>query len=405
MLRGFTLLGSCLKLVVHEVQQPLLVPKKRPSAPPIVIPLCSRSYHHHHHHRNPSNTWSRLTTLFGDNVAVLGRLLARQCEFVAAYRFRRANVLQHLRKKRSRSGGSSSGGGVAMMALGRRVCRQKRPLGLLVGAVLFNWEDEQITDDEMEMCACDFLEVERILGKRGSNLKAFSCSGPKENMSSWELIISKDHLKVWRKPVKNSSLYEYKVFGTFFDIPARAFFRVQVDTEYRKKWDSLVIRLDVIDRLRNLKKKSISEVVHWVMHYPYPMYSRDYVYVRRYMIDPEKNLMLMLSRSTGHPAAPVDKDYVRVTAYRSQMVIRPHSNFDENGMDYVLTYFDDPQAIFPTPAYNWMASSGVPDFVNKLHQAAKNSLHEEVPTIPKPVTDDTGSFRRSKWKTLQQMFA
>lgn len=343
--------------------------------------------------------WSRLRSL-------LGRLLAiRRCEFAyAAYRLRRAGVSQVLQRPKTRG----RAGANASMAdgLGKRWCRwQKRPLGLLVGAVMFNWEKEQITDDEMEMCACNFLEVERILGKHASNVKAFNCDpSMRENMAAWEMIINKDHLKVWRKPVKSSNLYEYKVFGTFFDIPARAFFRVQVDTEYRKKWDSLVIRLDVIDRLRNLKKKSISEVVHWVMHYPYPMYSRDYVYVRRYMIDQEKNLMLMLSRSTDHPAAPSDKTYVRVTAYRSQMVIRPHNGFDENGMDYVLTYFDDPQAIFPTPAYNWMASSGVPDFVNKLHAAAKNSI-QEVPVAPKPVPDDTGSFRRSKWKTLQQIFA
>lgn len=33
--------------------------------------------------------------------------------------------------------------------------------------------------------------------------------------------------------------------------------------------------------------------------------------------------------------------------------------FLQNGFDYVLTYFDDPQAAFPAPAYNWMASSGI----------------------------------------------
>jgi len=53
-----------------------------------------------------------------------------------------------------------------------------------------------------------------------------------------------------------------------------------------------------------------------------------------------------------------------------------YSKQDRNGFDYILTYCDDPQACFPTPAYNWMASSGVPEFVNKLHQAAK-VLHED----------------------------
>ena len=65
------------------------------------------------------------------------------------------------------------------------------------------------------------------------------------------------------------------VFGTFNDIPARTFFRVQMDTEFRKKWDKLVITLDVIekesvipDKNRNDSEDSGNEVLHWVMRYP-----------------------------------------------------------------------------------------------------------------------------------------
>lgn len=63
---------------------------------------------------------------------------------------------------------------------------------------------------------------------------------------------------------------------------------------------------------------------------------------------------------------------VRVHDYVSQMIIKPHSgnNFMQPGFDYMLTYFDNPRASFPSPAYNWMASRGVPDFVEQLHQAA-----------------------------------
>jgi len=39
---------------------------------------------------------------------------------------------------------------------------------------------------------------------------------------------------------------------------------VQVDLEFRKQWDKLVITLDVVDR----DELSGTEVVHWVMHYP-----------------------------------------------------------------------------------------------------------------------------------------
>lgn len=38
----------------------------------------------------------------------------------------------------------------------------------------------------------------------------------------------------------------------------------QLDTEYRKKWDSLVIKLEVVDRDSNTG----SEVVHWATQFP-----------------------------------------------------------------------------------------------------------------------------------------
>lgn len=55
----------------------------------------------------------------------------------------------------------------------------------------------------------------------------------------------------------------FTVFGTFFDVSARAFFSVQADLGYRKEWDKLVVDLDVVDR-----NDDGSEVVHWVTHFP-----------------------------------------------------------------------------------------------------------------------------------------
>jgi len=49
------------------------------------------------------------------------------------------------------------------------------------------------------------------------------------------------------------------VFLFFFPSPFH-----QLDTEYRKKWDSLVIKLEVVDREAN----SGSEVVHWATQFP-----------------------------------------------------------------------------------------------------------------------------------------
>lgn len=99
-----------------------------------------------------------------------------------------------------------------------------------------------------------------------------------------------------------------------------------MDTEYRKKWDLLVIKLDVIER----DLTTGWEVIHWVTHFPYPMYSRDYVYVWRYSVDKENRLMVLVSWAVEHLSVPEDPEYVPVRTYESQMVICPHKTFNKN---------------------------------------------------------------------------
>lgn len=232
-------------------------------------------------------------------------------------------------------------------------------LGFMLGAVLFSWDRERIIEEDMDAVIDDMDHIEHLKDPDQTY---------QHYMDQWEVIIDEDHLKLWRKPLPHCNyLYEYKVYGTFYDIPSTAFFMVQVDCEYRKKWDKLVIDLEVVDSDEN----SGCEVVHWVTHYPFPMYSRDYVFKRRVKIDYKRSVMVLVARAVEHHDGPVSDKYVRVTQYMSQMVIRPHRGFDDNGFDYTLTYCDDPQAPFPAPAYSWMARKGLPDFVEKLHVAAK----------------------------------
>lgn len=82
--------------------------------------------------------------------------------------------------------------------------------------------------------------------------------------------------------MSHSSSYKYKVFGTFEDISPRDFFVVQMDTEYRKQWDRLIVQLELVDREKGKQNRyddflarpdhkqydSGNEVIQWIMHYP-----------------------------------------------------------------------------------------------------------------------------------------
>ncbi|XP_056146793.1 stAR-related lipid transfer protein 7, mitochondrial [Lampris incognitus] len=294
-------------------------------------------------------------------------ILANHCSFVTGQRLRRAyqigELYSNLYSERTRW--------TLVGSIWRRLQNKHAPTGKLVAAVVgvFMWENEKIQDEEIRRCGLEMKALETV-----KKISTTSGTATGQMESGWEIVIEKKDFKVWKRPVQGSHLYEYRVLGSYNDVTPRQFFNVQLDTEYRKKWDSLVIKLEVVDR----DAYTGSEIVHWATHFPYPMYSRDYVYVRRYDVDLENNLMILVSRAVQHPRVPETQEFVRVQSYQSKMVIRPHKSFDENGFDYLLTYSDDPQTVFPRYCVSWMVSSGMPDFLDKLHAAALRAKNLEV---------------------------
>ncbi|XP_034565456.1 stAR-related lipid transfer protein 7, mitochondrial [Notolabrus celidotus] len=294
-------------------------------------------------------------------------IFADHCGFVTGQRLRRAcqigELYSNLYSERTRW--------TLVGNIWRRLQNKHGSNGRLFAALagVFMWENEKINDEEIRRCG---FELQAMEAAKSQNKNSGPAAGQPE--PGWEVVMERKDFKVWKRPIPNSHLYEYRVLGSYNDVSPRQFFNVQLDTEYRKKWDSLVIKLEVVDRDVNTG----SEVVYWATQFPYPMYSRDYVYVRRYDVDLENNLMVLVSRAVQHPRVPETQDFVRVHSYQSKMVIRPHKSFDENGFDYLLTYSDNPQTVFPRYCVSWMVSSGMPDFLEKLHTAALRAKNLEV---------------------------
>jgi hypothetical protein len=116
------------------------------------------------------------------------------------------------------------------------------------------------------------------------------------------------------------------------------------------------------------------------MRFPYPLYPREYVYVRRYCVDLNENLLILVAKGLPdlefeqldpkqQPKNEASKNYVRVTNYKSNFIVIPHSDFDKPGMNYVIQYYDINKANIPKVAYSWMAASGLPDYIERLHSA------------------------------------
>ncbi|EPB66787.1 START domain protein [Ancylostoma ceylanicum] len=141
-------------------------------------------------------------------------------------------------------------------------------------------------------------------------------------------------------------------------------FDVQNDLKYRKEWDPNVMSLDL------LKEEGEHELIRWVQKYPYPLYPREYVYTRRTWVSDDSRMIVVDSEVVPpHLIAGSDKN-VRVSTYTSRMAVRSHREFDERGLDFILTYFDNPEANIPRSVYNWIINRGGPYFLNQVHEAA-----------------------------------
>lgn len=113
---------------------------------------------------------------------------------------------------------------------------------------------------------------------------------------------------------------------------------MQTDIDYRREWDETAVALDVIDS----NNADDSQVIYWEMMWPKLFNNRDYVFIRKHFIDRQRNLILIVNKSTKHPNVPVKPGLQRVKEYWSFMVIKPKTTFDQPGLEFILTYYDNP---------------------------------------------------------------
>lgn len=86
-------------------------------------------------------------------------------------------------------------------------------------------------------------------------------------------------------------------------------------------------------------------------------------------MDKKQHLMVIVNQSTDHPNCPILPRNQRVRDYWSYMIIKPKSTFRKPGLEFVVTYFDNPGIVIPPTVKTWVARSHMPDFLNKLHMA------------------------------------
>ncbi|VDP44678.1 unnamed protein product [Soboliphyme baturini] len=203
-------------------------------------------------------------------------------------------------------------------------------VGLLAAAV-FSFSKDGIGDDEVRRAILNSGHVEKRaaaaqLSEQVSSVDDSQTTSASAVDSDWELLLRQEDLRVYRRRVSNRvNFFEYKCEGTYRDISPMKFYQAQMDLEYRKCWDHQIISIDVLEKDENTG----SEVIRWIMRFPYPMYPREYTFVRRSCIDPDKKTIVITCKAVHRSLTPKVKKCVSVRDYFSCMTIRYRSDITE----------------------------------------------------------------------------
>ncbi|XP_045540868.1 stAR-related lipid transfer protein 7, mitochondrial isoform X2 [Papilio machaon] len=224
---------------------------------------------------------------------------------------------------------------------------------------------------------------------------------------------------IWRKEYKpGQGLYAYKVYGRYPEVSARDFAAVQLDGAYRRAWDGAVAALAVVQR--HALGVSGQAVLHWEVLWPRLFANRDYVYIRRHkeydafnerltpINEPvvadcndtqeetrrkdvdntsegeivNNKVYVIVSKSCEHPDVPETRHAIRVMEYWSHMVVKTIQGADKPGMEFVLTYYDEPaRGGMPVGVAAWATGRAAPGYLARMRRAA-NHYHAWAANTP-----------------------
>lgn len=322
------------------------------------------------------------------------RMVAHQSEFHTSQKLRRALQLY---STYSRLWGEEAARN--MLASLRRTLASKGRHFLLSAVCFsnFNWDQEKISAERLRESAKDLESVgdlcratiechtcgkRQVIDQRMVDVDYCLCGGSlgytddTREFESWRPFIEREHHIVWRQRHHvHNHLFAYKVYGRYDDVSLSSFMETQLNSNYRTEWDDTALQLKVLDT----HQESNSDLLYWLVKFPHFFANRDYVFKRRFTVNHEKREVVIMSEAVCPDIMQEEKGVHRVNEYWSTMVIRALGDVDQPGIEYTLTYFDNPGTSLPQSITNFIAVTGFPNFLKKLHKAALHlqSFHEK----------------------------
>ncbi|CAH2002180.1 unnamed protein product [Acanthoscelides obtectus] len=206
------------------------------------------------------------------------KIWAHHCECVLAQRLRRCQQMFCLYSRWWEERALKD----FIKRMRQSLARKGKELALgAVGVSAYNWKDDRIPLEDIKQHQGEFDYVQLLKenticmlcdpsSKTTINTSVCECgtAGKPDTSKSydqWVPYLERDDLVVWRRP-HPSGLYEYKVYGSYDDVCAMDFLQVQIDMDYRKKWDEMTVMLEVADT--DPTPDANSDLIYWELQWP-----------------------------------------------------------------------------------------------------------------------------------------
>ncbi|XP_018023426.1 uncharacterized protein LOC108679334 [Hyalella azteca] len=292
-------------------------------------------------------------------------------------------------------------------------CFSRQCASMLLGAVClvqkFDFDSNGITDGDVERCreenqidgisalieatvTCPVCGKRQVLQEEVAGVDYCSCKEGnnvewERSFDGWRPFLERKNILVWRRPHQTwPHLFAYKVYGRYDDVSLCAFVETQLSTSYRTEWDPSALDLRVVHSDQQLQQQqqqqqhnhdhhreySAQDLLYWLVKFPRFFADRDYVFKRRYRADATRREVVIVSEAAPQQSGVSEVAGVhRVHQYWSVMVVRArNADFTKPGIEYVLSYFDNPGTSLPASITNFIASTAFPNFLKRLHTAS-----------------------------------
>nr|CAB3266635.1 PCTP-like protein [Phallusia mammillata] len=187
-----------------------------------------------------------------------------------------------------------------------------------------------------------------------------------ESKESWSECYSKKNVTVATKHQENSNVKLLRAVTSFSDVSAGTIFDVVHDTEYRRKWDHDMIKMDEVCKI--CVNNTVS---YYAVKCPTPVKPRDVVFLCSWIAYPnmrEPKEYIMINKSVSHSDFPPKSNMVRAISLVTGYHIRPTG---PNSADFTyLTQFD-PRGKLPKWVVNKVAEFFTPKVIYRIHKAAR----------------------------------